>query len=530
MAQIMLMVSLVIILCIVLGKISNRVGVPVLIFFIVLGMIFGSDGIIKIHFDNYAFAEHISTIAMAMIIFYGGFGTKWSAARPVAAKAILMSSFGTVLTAGLTGLFCHFVLKISILESFLIGAVISSTDAASVFSILRSKKLNLRDNTASLLELESGSNDPFAYMLTVVVLGLMKGNASGGKIVYMLFAQITYGIVAGVIVAVLALIFLKHVKDNSGSISTIFIIAAVLISYAAPTLIGGNGYLSVYITGIILGNRRMPNKSVQVSFFDSVTGLMQMVLFFMLGLLSFPSQLPGVAVIGLLIALFLTFVARPIVTFAILAPLRASVRQILVVSWSGLRGAASIVFAILAVVDPAVIDNDIFHIVFFIVLFSILIQGTLLPTVSRRLKMIDEEADVMKTFTSYIEEVPVQFMKVTLPEKHGWVGKPVSEIILPPDSIFVLLIRGEERIVPDGQTILEAEDTLVLSGKSAEDVGSTALYERKISNRDEWNNKTLYDINSDGMLIIMIKRGEEVVIPKGSTIIKSGDILVMTDR
>lgn len=152
-------------------------------------MVFGSDGIIKIPFDNYVLAENVSTIAMVFIMFYGGFGTKWSAARPVAGKALLLSSLGTVMTAGLTGVFCRFVLKIPLLESFLIGSVVSSTDAASVFSILRSKRLNMRDNTASLLEVESGSNDPFAYMLTVVVLGIMKGNASGGKIAYMLFSR-----------------------------------------------------------------------------------------------------------------------------------------------------------------------------------------------------------------------------------------------------------------------------------------------------------------------------------------------------
>lgn len=529
MAETMLMISLIIVLCVVLSKVSSRMGVPVLLFFIILGMVFGSDGIIKITFDNYALAENISTIAMVLIMFYGGFGTKWSAAKPVVVKALLLSSLGTVLTAGLTGIFCHFVLKIAILESFLIGAVISSTDAASVFSILRSKKLNLRENTASLLEVESGSNDPFAYMLTAVVLGIMNGSASGPKIAYMLFAQVAYGAVAGVVVALLALLFLKHVKDNTGNISAIFILAAALVAYAAPTVLGGNGYLSAYITGIILGNRRIPNKSVLVSFFDSTTGLMQMLLFFMLGLLAFPSQLPNVALVGLLIALFLTFVARPVAVFAILTPLRASVRQSLIVSWSGMRGAASIVFAILAVIDPAVIDNDIFHIVFFIVLFSILVQGTLLPAVSRKLKMIDEEADVMKTFNDYAEEVPVQFMKFTLPEGHPWVGQAVSDIVVPPDSIFVLLMRKGERIVPDGSTVLTVGDTLVLSGKTADGVGSASLYERRINDSDEWNGKPLFDITAD-LLIIMIKRKEEVVIPKGDTVIKSGDILVMTDK
>lgn len=530
MTQILLMISLIITLCVVLSRVSNHIGVPVLLFFILLGMVFGSDGIIKIPFDNYALAENISTVAMILIMFYGGFGTKWSAARPVAAKAILLSSGGTVLTAGLTGLFCMAVLKIPTFESFLIGAVISSTDAASVFSILRSKKLNLKDNTASLLEVESGSNDPFAYMLTVVILGLMGGEASGGKIAYMLFAQVAYGAVSGVIVAVLALWLLKHVKGSQGDMEAIFILAVALVSFAAPTVIGGNGYLSTYITGIILGNRRIPNKSALVSFFDSATGLMQMLLFFMLGLLAFPSQLPSVALTGLLIALFLTFAARPIAVFLILAPFRAGLRQSLLVSWSGMRGAASIVFAILAVINPAVIDNDIFHIVFFIVLFSILIQGTLIPTVAKKLDMIDEDGDVMKTFTDYADEVPVQFMKFTLPEGHKWVGRTVSNITLPPDSIFVMLMRGEERIVPDGQTVLCSGDTLVLSGKAADKADSASLYEHEISTGDAWNGQKLSEISTDDLLIIMIKRAGDIVIPKGDTVILNGDVLVMTDR
>ncbi len=526
----LLIIALVIVMCVVLSKISSRVGVPVLLFFIVLGFVFGSDGIIKIPFADFGLAEKISTVAMVFIMFYGGFGTKWSAAKPVAVKALTLSSLGTVLTAGLIGLFCCFVLKISILESFLIGSVISSTDAASVFSILRSKRLNLRDNTASLLEVESGSNDPFAYMLTVIVLSLMNSQAQGLKMLYMVFAQVAYGAIAGVIIAMLAVLFLKHFKGISGDLQAIFILAVALVSFALPNVIGGNGYLSTYITGIILGNKRIPNKPSMVSFFDSATGLMQMVLFFMLGLLAFPSQLPSVALSGLAIALFLTFVARPIAVFLIMSFFKGSIRQKLVVSWCGMRGAASIVFAILAVINPASTDNDIFHIVFFIVLFSILLQGTLLPWLSKKLQMIDEEGDVMKTFTDYSDEVPVQFMKFTLPEKHKWVGRTISNVTLPPDSIFVLLMRNGQKIVPDGQTVLNSGDVLVLSGKAAGAVDSASLYERIIAPNDKWQGKNLRDIYTDDRLVVMIKRQDEVIIPRGNTVVAVGDVLVMMDR
>ncbi|NLA76380.1 MAG: potassium/proton antiporter, partial [Clostridiales bacterium] len=290
MAETLLLCAAVIAACVIFNKISGRLGIPTLLAFILLGMFFGSDGIVKIAFDDYAFAEKICSVALIFIMFYGGFGTNWNEAKPIAVKAVVLSSFGTVATAGLVGVFCWLVLGISVLESFLISSVISSTDAASVFSILRSKRLNLRDNTASLLEVESGSNDPFSYMLTVIVLALMNGEVSGGAFAYMLFAQIVYGAAFGALIAMLALILLKKLRLSSAGFDAIFIVAVAIVAYALPTLLGGNGYLSVYITGIILGNRKISNKQALVHFFDGATGLMQMLLFFLLGLLAFPSQ------------------------------------------------------------------------------------------------------------------------------------------------------------------------------------------------------------------------------------------------
>ena len=529
MTSTLLLVAAIILLCVLLNKVSSRLGVPMLLFFIVLGMLFGSDGIIKIAFDNYSAAEHISSIAMVFIMFYGGFGTKWSAARPVAAKAVLLSSLGTFLTAGLVGVFCHFAMKIPLLESFLIGSVISSTDAASVFSILRSKRLNLKYNTASLLEVESGSNDPFSYMLTVIMLALMGGDVTAGKFIYLLFSQVVFGAVCGVAIAFAALAVIRKFRFNSGGFDVIFIVAVAILSYAVPLCIGGNGFLSAYISGIILGNSRIPNKQELVSFFDVATGLMQMLLFFMLGLLSFPSQLPDVALTALAIAVFLTFVARPVAVFAILTPFGSKIRKQLLVSWAGMRGAASIVFAIMTVINPAVTDNDIFHIVFFIVLFSILLQGSLLPFVSKKLGMIAKDADVMKTFTDYADEVPVQFLKFTIPENHPWAGKLIKDITLPPDSLFLLITNGDERIIPNGLTPLSAGDTVIMSGESADGAEDIKLYERAVKKDGKWEGKPIRDISSDGMFIVMVKRDGGVVIPNGDTVLLENDILVMID-
>ena len=271
------------------GRCSGKVGVPALLFFILLGMFFGTDGVVKIPFDNFELAQNVCSVALLFIMFYGGFGTNVRSARPVAAQAVLLSSVGTVLTAGLVGVFCHFVLGVALWESFLIGAVISSTDAASVFSVLRSRHLNLKYHTASLLEVESGSNDPFSYMLTTIVLSVMHGGSSGGQFAAMLAAQIGYGVLFGVVLALAARWVLGRFRFSAG-FDAVFAVAVALLSYVLPEMLGGNGYLSVYLTGMILGNSRIHNKSGLVHFFDAATALMQMVLFFLLGLLAFPSQ------------------------------------------------------------------------------------------------------------------------------------------------------------------------------------------------------------------------------------------------
>lgn len=527
MEHLLLLMAAVIVVCVISNRISSKLGMPMLLGFIVLGMIFGADGIFRIAFNDYALSRQVCSIALIFIMFYGGFGTKWSQAKPIAAKAILLSSAGTVVTAALVGLFCWLVLGVSVWESFLIGSVISSTDAASVFSILRSKRLGLKYQTASLLEVESGSNDPVAYMLTMICLSLMRGDLSGGAFAWMLVAQVLFGVALGIAVAWLAKWMLRRLRPSDG-MDSVFLVAVALAAYALPAMIGGNGYLSVYITGIILGNSRLHNKTALVNFFDGTTGLMQMLLFFLLGLLSFPSQLPQVALLSLGIAVFLTFVARPLAVTVLLKPLGCKWRQIGLVSWSGMRGAASIVFAIMAVTDPAVTEHDIFHIVFFIVLFSILLQGTLLAPMAKKIGMTDG-SDVMKTFTDYADMLPVGFIRVRMPEGHPWENQHICDLQLPPDLIAVLVLRGEKRITPNGRTQLQPGDELILSGVVSERIEGVSLYEKHITKGDEWINLPVKEVPSYGNLIIMIQRGDRVIIPRGNTVIRQGDLLVIND-
>ncbi len=523
-----LAVAVILIICLLFSKFSTKIGLPTLLVFIFLGMLFGSDGLFKIQFDNYDFAEQICSISLIFIMFYGGFGTNWRRAKKIASKSILLSTAGVILTAVLTGLFCYSVLQFDLLESFLIGAVLSPTDAASVFSILRSKKLNLKHNTASLLEVESGSNDPCAYMLTILLLELMQGDASGGKMLYMIFAQVVFGALIGVAAALLSAFVLKKTGFSVNGFDSIFVFATALASYAGAAVIGGNGYLSAYITGIILGNMSIPNKKSLVNFFDGITGLMQILIFFLLGLLSFPSQLPRVIIPAIFIALFITFIARPLIVFGILTPFGCPVRQQILVSWSGLRGASSIVFAITALVSSAQIESDLFNIVFLVVLFSIAFQGTLIPFAAKKLDMIDDKSDVMKTFNDYTEEVPVQFIKLPIKINHPWANKKVKNIHLLPNTILALIIRGDKRIVPRGNTVVQPDDIVVMSGSALESDYIGSLTELEIDEENEWIGESMSNIKfDDDKLVILIRRGNRVIFPTGKTTVKQGDVLII---
>ena len=529
MTSYILLVAAVILLCLSLNKMSNKLGIPMLLAYILLGMMFGTDGILKIPFDNFTIAEQICTVSLIFIMFYGGFGTNWKQAKPVAGKAVLLSTVGVILTAVTTGAFCHFILKMDFWESMLIGSVISSTDAASVFSILRSRRLNLKNNTASMLEVESGSNDPCSYMLTVIILTIMSGELSGSSLVVMIFSQIIFGILVGGVVALAAAFILKKVNFATDGFDTIFVFSMALVSYAGASMINGNGYLAAYIAGIILGNTPLHHKKSLVHFFDGITGLMQMLIFFLLGLLAYPSQLPKILPIALAIAVFLTFVARPVSVFAILMPFRCPVKQQLLVSWAGLRGAASIVFAIMATVSPAYTKNDLFHIVIFIVLFSISIQGTLLGLVAKKLDMIDENGNVMKTFSDYSDEMPVEFVRISIKAGHPWENRKIKDLTSLPDLLLVLILRGEERIIPNGNTVVLAGDKIVLSALSPEENLGICLTEIPIEKDSKWIGKPLSRIKlGEEKLVLVLKRNEKVVIPNGNTVIRENDVLVIS--
>lgn len=527
MAIMLLLCCAVILSCIIANRFSNKFGMPALLCFMALGMIFGSDGLFKISFDNYAMTEQLCTIALIFIMFYGGFGTKWQTAKPIAVKATLLSTLGVVITAFLTCLFCHQVLHFSFSESFLIGAVLSSTDAASVFSILRSKNLNLKNSTAPLLEIESGSNDPMAYMLTMIALAMISGDTNT-SVPIMMFTQIVFGVAIGVASACIGILVLQKGNIVSEGMDTIFVIALVLLSYAFPTVIGGNGYLSVYLTGIILGNSKINNKITLVHFFDGITGLAQILIFFLLGLLSFPHLLPGIFLSSLFIAVFLAFVARPVAVFLLMLPFGSSIRQCLLVSWSGLRGAASIVFTIMVIASGTELEHDLFHIVFFISLLSVAIQGSLLPLAARKLNMVDDSSDIRKTFNDYQDDSDLTLMRMFIPHGHNWENKRIEEVCFPTGSLALMVKRDSETLIPRGNTQIHAGDTLILSVPAYRSENDGKLKEIQIDLSHEWCGKCIADLHlPENILIALVKRGDENVIPQGSTLIHAGDKVVI---
>ena len=536
MINIMIICGLVLLISITSTKILYKFGVPILLIFIMLGMLFGSDGIVGIYFNDYQLTNKIATVALIFIMFFGGFGTNWSMAKPVAIPSILLSTLGVVFTAGLTGVFCFLVFKTTLLEGLLIGSIVGSTDAASVFAILRSQRLNLKGSIASMLELESGSNDPCAYMLTTIVLGIMS-NSNNGNIFIMVLSQILLGGMVAVVLAKLSIYLLRHFKFEIEGFYPIFMTAIAVLAYSLSEYLGGNGYLCVYITGIIIGNAKIPHKKSIFQFLDGISWLMQIMLFFLLGLLAFPSKIPLVIGKGILISIFMILVARPVAIFSILYWFKVPIKQQIFIAWVGIRGAASIVFAIFAETYGVSMNNDIFHIIFFIALFSVIVQGTITPKLAKKLDLIDNEESVFKTFNDYKEDKSTSLVEFTIDEHNIIANKTIMDANIPEDILVVMIKRNGDVFVPNGSTEILPGDILVLSGNKLKHFNeyreekSTTLTEFSVEKKSSLINKSIKDADiPDDVLIVMIKRKGEVLVPNGNTIILPDDILVVTSN
>jgi cell volume regulation protein A len=519
-----LIIGVILILALLAIRLSNKHGIPALLLFIVLGMGFG---VLGLKFDNFEFADGLATVALMVIMFYGGFGTNWNMARPVAREAIILSSLGVVTTALLTGLFCHFVLGFSMLEGMLIGSIVGSTDYASVSNILRSKNLNLKYNSASLLELESGSNDPTAYTMTMVFLSIIMGTEL--SIPVLILSQVALGLLVGFVFAWLFGKYLRSMSAQADGLSAVLMAAAMLITYAVTSLLGGNGYLALYILGIRLGNMEFRDKREVVFFFDGFSEIMQIALFFVLGLLSDFNKFLQAFPIALAIMLFMTILARPLSVWGLMLPFKLKRNQLNMLSLAGIRGAAAIAFAILVINSKVPFSMDIYHIVFGICLLSSLVQGSLMPPASRKLDMLDPNDTVLKTFNYYQDKAEVGFLETQIHPGSDLVGKQVKDLRLEFDFIVAKIERDGHTVVPRGHVVLQENDRIVLGGERHFDQTGHDLTEFTIPHGHKFANQTVKDLAlpSDTLIVMVQRRGGEIIVPLGDTQLMEGDKVIL---
>lgn len=469
--NILLVGSILLLISIVAGKTSYRFGVPTLVLFLAIGMLAGEDGIGGIAFDDPQIAQLIGVISLNFILFSGGLDTDWKSVRPIVKEGIALSTVGVLLTALILGTFVYFITDFTIYESLLLGSIVSSTDAAAVFSILRSKNLALRTNLRPTLEMESGSNDPMAYVLTIAFLGLVVHQDKGWTSMIPLFLQqMIVGGVAGFAFGRLSKIIINRIKLDFEGLYPVLVIALMFITFSVTDFFGGNGFLAIYICALYLGNKYIIHKKTILKMYDGLAWLMQIVLFLTLGLLVLPSQIIPVIGIGLIISLFLMFVARPVSVLLSLIPFRMKMRRRFYISWVGLRGAVPIVFAtypLLAGIDKA---NMIFNIVFFISLTSILIQGTTLSVVAKWLNVsIPAQGKILTPSEEFLEEHPkTEMREIGIGNTNKTVGKKIVDLEFPQRAIIAMIKRDDKYITPNGSTVIKGGDVLIVLSNSKE--------------------------------------------------------------
>jgi cell volume regulation protein A len=467
---IMLSASGLILLAILASKVSGRVGIPAMVLFLAVGMLAGSEGPGGIYFDEPRLVQSMGVIALAYILYAGGLDTSWLSVRPVLREGLALSTFGVGTTALLVGWFVHATLGFSWLEGLLLGAIVSSTDAAAVFAVLRSRNVNLRGNLKPLLELESGSNDPMAVFLTVgMVMLLTDSTADMVSLLPLVVWQMAIGAGFGFLSGKGAVLLINRLRLDYDGLYSVLTLTLVPLIYATASLVKGNGFLAVYVAGMVMGNSAFIQKKSLLRFHDGVAWLMQIAMFLVLGLQVFPSHLIPVVSVGLAVAAFLMLVARPVSVFLGLSLSRLSLREKGLISWVGLRGAVPIVlatFPLLAGIDKA---EMIFNLVFFIVLTSALLQGPTIPLVARWLGL---EAPVPATPETVAEIGEEQasagaLHTVTVSADSGVAGRQLVDLGLPGGVLVVYIHRGGRYVVPGGSTVVSAGDRLHLLADEA---------------------------------------------------------------
>jgi len=472
--NILLLGSLLLFLSIISSKTSFKLGIPTLILFLVVGMLAGSDGPGGIFFDDYQIAQLLGVVALNFILFSGGLDTKWESIRPVLWQGVSLATLGTLITALAVGVFTTYLLGYSLLEGMLLGAIVSSTDAAAVFSILRSRSVGLKGNLRPILELESGSNDPMAYFLTVSLIYLIaEPDASMVSLVLRFFKSMILGGISGYVFGRAMTWIINQIKLDIDGLYPVLILSLVFFTFSFTDFIGGNGFLAVYISAVILGNSSFLHKKSLIRFYDGQAWLMQIVMFLTLGLVVFPHEIIPVLDKGVLIALFLIFVARPLaVLISLIFFKELNIRKKLFLSWVGLRGAVPIIFATYPLLAGVPVAKNIFNLVFFISVSSVLLQGTTLPMVARWLHVSVPEK-IKRKFPLDIElkeNFKSELIELDIPSTSTAVGKAVMHLALPKKALIVLIHRDGKYITASGDTEIMPNDHLLVMADNKETV------------------------------------------------------------
>ena len=478
--NILLVGSILLFISIIVGKAGFRFGFPALLLFLGVGMLFGSDGL-GIQFHNPQTAQFVGVIALSIILFSGGMDTSTREIRPVLGHGVVLATAGVMVTALVTGYFIYWLTNLdnsfvclSFAESLLLAAVMSSTDSASVFSILRSKRQGLRENLRPMLELESGSNDPMAYMLTILLIQIIQSGemdvlATAGQFLL----QMSVGALCGFLLGKLGVMILNKINVNP-SLYCVILLAHVFFVFSFTNLLHGNGYLAVYLAGLVIGNSKIVHKKSLTAFFDGVTWLAQIVMFLTLGLLVNPTELLPVATLGILVGVFMILVSRPLSVFLCLAPFRRmSLKAKTFVSWVGLRGAVPIIFATYPLIADIPNASLIFNVVFFITILSLLIQGTTVSGFANRLGLSTPE-EQEKTFKVELpDEIKTALSEIEVETPMLGHGNRLMDLTLPDNTLVILVKRGPTYRVPTGKTRLSAGDKLLVISDNEEELVKT---------------------------------------------------------
>ncbi|MBH0172602.1 potassium/proton antiporter [Fictibacillus sp. 23RED33] len=460
-----LLLAILLLLGVVTTKFSSRFGVPALVLFIGLGMLVGSDGLNFIYFDDPHLSQLVGVIALIIILFEGGLQTKWGSVKPILTTSLSLATFGVFLTTAVVAVSVKLLLDVNWLEAFLFGSIVGSTDAAAVFSVLAGK--NVKEKLSSTLEAESGSNDPMAVFLTITFIELLtKDSTSILGLILSFFWQMGMGAVFGYLFGKLAVYAINRIRLESSGLYPVFALSFAILTYAITMLAGASGLLAVYVAAVFMGNSHLTYRNSIVRFNEGFAWMMQILMFAILGLLVFPSELFHVDIMlkGLMISFVLIVIARPIGVFLSMPTSAFTINEKLFISWSGLRGAVPIVLATFPLIEGVENSQLLFNLVFFVVLTSALIQGSTIPWVAQKLKLTEKEKPTSPHVLELVSmgKANAEIVEFFVPEHAKIIGQTLEEISLPKESAVSAMIRGDELITPTGRTKIHAHDILYI--------------------------------------------------------------------